>query len=77
MQSMRHGWIPAQGRDDTVGMLLEQGKTELLKAGFSKIDYLALCDADNLQPIGVYKGNARLLVAAWLGKTRLIDNVKA
>jgi pantoate--beta-alanine ligase len=44
-------------------------------AGFAKIDYLELRMEDSLAPITDYKAPARLLVAAWLGKTRLIDNI--
>ena len=73
---VRESRIPGRARDDSLSLLLGRKKNELLKAGFSKIDYLALCDADSLQPLDVYQANARLLVAAWLGKTRLIDNIK-
>ena len=44
-------------------------------AGF-KLDYLEVRDAETLQPAGFGTGRPlRVLVAAWLGKTRLIDNV--
>jgi pantoate--beta-alanine ligase len=47
-----------------------------IREGFTKVDYLELCDAETLAPLAVYKKGARLLVAAWLGKTRLIDNIE-
>jgi pantoate--beta-alanine ligase len=48
---------------------------ELAEAGF-RIDYLALRNASNLAPIAdLHREPLRLLVAAWLGKTRLIDNL--
>lgn len=53
---------------------LEWGRQELLKQGFTRIDYLECRDAETLQEINIKKP-ARLLVAAWLGKTRLIDNI--
>jgi pantoate--beta-alanine ligase len=40
----------------------------------AKLDYLALTTSD-LEPVpDGYRGPARLLVAAWIGGTRLIDN---
>jgi len=40
------------------------------------LDYLEARDADTLEPIGSVKdGPIRLLVAARIGTTRLIDNV--
>ena len=66
---------PGLRRDDGLGMLMANAKTQLLSAGFSKIDYLALCDDESLAPLNEYRPGARLLVAAWLGKTRLIDNI--
>ena len=49
----------------------------LLTAGFSKIDYLECRDSYTLTKIDAnQKGEARLFIAAYIGKTRLIDNVK-
>jgi pantoate--beta-alanine ligase len=39
------------------------------------IEYLAVCDAENLEPLTLAKGNMVLLVAVRLGDIRLIDNV--
>ena len=44
-------------------------------AGFSRIDYLSAVDANTLQPVDRANGNTRVAGAAWLGNTRLIDNV--
>lgn len=54
----------------------ETAKREVLRAGFTSVDYIEVRDAETLGP---YDGKAgrpgRVLAAAWLGKTRLIDNV--
>lgn len=55
--------------------LIEQARQSLLQAGFTSIDYLELRDSDNLAALERVTRPARLLVAARLGKTRLIDNV--
>lgn len=44
-------------------------------AGFTSVDYIAIRDAETLQPIADLSRPARILAAAWLGKTRLIDNM--
>jgi pantoate--beta-alanine ligase len=54
---------------------VEAGLAELARAGFSKIDYLEVCDADTLAPLMRPDRPGRILAAAWLGRTRLIDNV--
>jgi pantoate--beta-alanine ligase len=42
------------------------------------VDYAELCDADSLAPLAERgAGAARLLVAARIGKARLIDNMAA
>ena len=49
----------------------------VLKAGFERIDYVAVRRAEDLSVFrdGVVDAPARILAAAWLGKTRLIDNL--
>jgi pantoate--beta-alanine ligase len=48
----------------------------LLGAGFNSVDYAVLADARSLAPIAELAGTpARLLVAARIGGTRLIDNM--
>jgi pantoate--beta-alanine ligase len=58
-----------------MGDALEQGRTAITAAGFV-LDYLEARHAETLAPIGSRKaGPIRLLVAARIGTTRLIDNI--
>ena len=50
-------------------------KQELLNAGFDSVDYIAIRDAETLEPLTLASTSARILGAATLGKTRLIDNL--
>jgi pantoate--beta-alanine ligase len=54
--------------------ILASAKSRLHKSGFDRVDYLELCDEQTLQPIALARPPARLFVAAFMGKTRLIDN---
>jgi pantoate--beta-alanine ligase len=55
--------------------VLEDGRAAIRQAGFT-LDYLEARNADTLAPLTVAAVEpVRLLVAARLGKTRLIDNV--
>ena len=54
---------------------LADAAAALLRAGFAKIDYVEAGDALTLVPLERADRPGRLLAAAWLGKTRLIDNV--
>jgi pantoate--beta-alanine ligase len=59
-------------------MICAAAGAELLAAGFAKVDYVAVRHADTLKVVtetGV--APLRVLAAAWLGQTRLIDNVSA
>jgi pantoate--beta-alanine ligase len=47
----------------------------LVSAGFRKVDYVAVRDAETLELVGDASRPARVLAAAWLGRARLIDNV--
>lgn len=49
---------------------------KLTAAGFTKIDYVEVRDAETLEVASTSSGRSlRVLAACWLGKTRLIDNV--
>lgn len=52
-----------------------EGAAALLSAGFECVDYCAVRDAETLRPMRRVSGPARVLTAAWLSKTRLIDNI--
>jgi pantoate--beta-alanine ligase len=54
---------------------LEEAKNRLRAAGFSRIDYVALVNAMTLEPLDFPGGPMRLIAAAVIGKTRLIDNI--
>ncbi len=59
-----------------IAVVLATAKEALLAAGFARVDYFALADAKSLAQIDHYDGReARLLAAAKIGKTRLIDNL--
>jgi pantoate--beta-alanine ligase len=51
-----------------------RGIGDLTMAGFGGVDYLAAVDAATLEPLTRLDRPGRILVAAWLGRTRLIDN---
>lgn len=57
-----------------IAAALETGRARLAEAGFDPVDYLEICDAQTLEPISKLVGEARVLGAAHLGQTRLIDN---
>lgn len=61
---------------DPVGPVLAEAKQSLVDAGFLKVDYLALVDSATLEPLSIPHGEMRLIAAATIGGTRLIDNVR-
>ncbi len=64
----------ADGQD--VMRVLTALEYALLGAGFASVDYAELADAASLQPLAkLGEAPARLLVAARIGGTRLIDNM--
>jgi pantoate--beta-alanine ligase len=60
---------------EPVPTTLAQAKQSLVEAGFLKIDYFALVDAETLEPLDTPRNPMRLIAAATIGRTRLIDNV--
>ncbi|BCM17762.1 pantoate--beta-alanine ligase [Mesorhizobium sp. J8] len=62
-------------RGSPVLSTLAAAREAILAAGYREVEYLELCDEAELRPTTLLERPARLLVAAWLGGTRLIDNV--
>jgi pantoate--beta-alanine ligase len=72
--------ISALAADIVAGTEIEprvaKAKLEITSAGFAKVDYIEVRDAETLAPPAATTGRPlRVLAACWLGKTRLIDNV--
>ncbi|MER8944464.1 pantoate--beta-alanine ligase [Mesorhizobium sp. M0959] len=55
---------------------LAEARAAILSAGYREVEYLELRGEADLQPIASLDRPARLFAAAWLGETRLIDNVR-
>ena len=53
----------------------KQSTIALLSSGFDSVDYVAIRDAQTLAPIETLERPARILAAAKIGRTRLIDNM--
>lgn len=56
-------------------VVTKQMKNLILSKSTSKIDYIAIVDTKNLDPLEETKGRVLVAVACWIGKTRLIDNL--
>jgi pantoate--beta-alanine ligase len=64
----------AAGNGD-IGALERHAKQRIAEAGL-KPDYFAICQADTLQPASREDRELVILAAAFLGQTRLIDNLR-
>jgi pantoate--beta-alanine ligase len=60
---------------EPVAAALASARQQLGNVGFASIDYFALVDAASLEPLDAPRGAMRLIAAATIGGTRLIDNI--
>ena len=58
-----------------VAVIKKDLKSIITKYSSSRIDYIACVDAETLQPIKKLKGKVLIALAAYFGRTRLIDNI--
>ena len=60
-----------------VGPVEQKALAAIEAAGFGRVDYLETRGSQDLERMGPgpVEGPSRVLVAVWLGKTRLIDNM--
>lgn len=63
-------------RGERSGKEVNQTMVRLVQSEpLARLDYAAVADADNLEERQMLEGRVVLLLAVWIGKTRLIDNV--
>jgi len=63
---------------EAIKAVLDRGRRALAEAGFEPVDYLEVREAGTLAPVADAWNPAtpaRIFAAAWLGETRLIDNI--
>jgi pantoate--beta-alanine ligase len=72
LETMARRLVKAHGE---VAEAVAWGRQQLEGAGFTRIDYVEVCDAETLQPVTEVKGACCVFAAAWIGRTRLIDNM--
>jgi len=60
----------------SIDQLKEKATAIILDAGFEKIDYIEICDADSLMPLNKFQQTKMVaLAAAFIEGVRLIDNM--
>ena len=60
----------------SVRELIDVAKGVIASANSSRVDYISIVDADNLQPLETLRSSAVIALAVFIGKTRLIDNLR-
>lgn len=76
LPSVLHETAERLARGSPVLPTLTEARAAILAAGYREVEYLELRNEADLRPMTSLDRPARLLVAAWLGGTRLIDNVR-
>jgi pantoate--beta-alanine ligase len=55
---------------------LEREAVQDLNQAGIQVEYFSICNAESLEPAGSEDTDLVILAAAWMGKTRLIDNIR-
>ena len=61
---------------EQIPTLVEKAEKRLIGSGFSKVDYLVVCNTQNFKKMDYLLAPTYILGAAWIGETRLIDNIQ-
>lgn len=72
-QALRQAGADLQ-QGDVIASVEARAALQLEAAGF-RMDYFTVCHADTLEPASAQDRTLVILAAAWMGKTRLIDNL--
>ncbi len=74
-EALRFGEMLIRGGEKHAATVVEQVRRKLAQTPQFRIDYVDLLRYPQLEPVETIEGTVILAVAAWLGQTRLIDNV--
>ena len=74
-RSLQHVKAALESGETTAAKLIEVGISEIANEPGAKLDYFAIVDADTLEPVETVSRGTLVAVAAWVGSTRLIDNM--
>jgi pantoate--beta-alanine ligase len=66
----------ADGGERDAEKLIAAGKAELAREAAARLDYFEIVDPVTLDPLRDISGGALAAVAAWIGNTRLLDNIQ-
>lgn len=55
--------------------VLREAEASIAAHEGTRIDYIAIVDPGTLEPVATIAGSTRMILAVWVGKTRLIDNM--
>lgn len=75
-QALRDAAASVAAGERDAGTIQRSVRRTLENAPVDRIDYIAVCAADTLEPVDKLTGNEMVLIAAHVGKTRLIDNTQ-
>jgi len=69
-------WRAQRGQERRAEPILRRLRAHIAEESRVRLDYAAVVDARTLNPLEVLEGRVLIPIAAWLGSTRLIDNLE-
>ena len=75
-QAMLRAKELAAAGENSVSKLIDAARDVIGPAKRARIDYISIVDAENLQPLEKLRPKALIALAVFIGKTRLIDNLR-
>jgi pantoate--beta-alanine ligase len=74
-RSLRRAQSSFEGGERNRAKLIAVGKQEFGSDPKARLDYFEIVDPDSLEPVTIISSRALIAVAAFIGNTRLIDNI--
>jgi pantoate--beta-alanine ligase len=75
-RALQEAWRLFAAGERSVEAILGVARNTIAEAPLARIDYLELVNTETLQPVAEARPDSLLVVAAFFGQTRLIDNVR-